>query len=174
MARQFLGPRKQRTRQHVIADQSIHYVEGFVLDEGHTVQRLERDYGYDLPLFTYDVQGYLEPGFLLLQLKAAETLQAVGPDYVFDLDIRDYNLWIEEEVPVILVLYDATRRRAFWLYVQRYVSQEGTRQPKKDAKTVRVRVPMRQAVNRRSIGKWRRIKEEPLERLMGVILKVIS
>jgi hypothetical protein len=31
MAKQFLGQRKQRTRQHVIADLSVHYVEGFIL-----------------------------------------------------------------------------------------------------------------------------------------------
>lgn len=54
MPKQSLSPRKQRTRQHVIADLSVHYVEGFVLAEGHTVQRLGPDYGYDLFVFTYD------------------------------------------------------------------------------------------------------------------------
>jgi hypothetical protein len=50
------APRKQRTRQHVIADQSVNYVERFIIDEGHTTQPLEKDYGYDLLLFTYDDQ----------------------------------------------------------------------------------------------------------------------
>jgi hypothetical protein len=162
MARQLLGPRKQRTRQHVIADQSVHYVEGFILDEGHTAQRLERDYGYDLLLFTYDEQGYVEPGILFLQLKAAELLTAVGPDHVFDLDIRDYNLWMLEEMPVILVLFDAPRRRATWLPVQRYFREDVARRPKKGAKTVRVRVPIRQRVNRRAIAKMRDLKWEAL------------
>ena|GEM_PF-4983376 len=45
---------KQRTRQHVLADLSVHYVEGFILEAGHTAQQLERDYGYDLLMFTYD------------------------------------------------------------------------------------------------------------------------
>jgi hypothetical protein len=162
MARQFLGPRKQRTRQHVIADQSAHYVEGFILDEGHTAQRLERDYGYDLVLFTYDERGYVEPGLVFLQLKAAEELQAVGSDYVFDLDVRDYNLWMLEEMPVILILFDATRRRATWLSVQHYFREDEARRPKKGAKTVRVRVPMRQRVNRRAIAKMRELKWEAL------------
>ena len=43
-----LAPRKQRTRQHVIADLSVHHVERFILEEGHTAQRLSSDYGYDL------------------------------------------------------------------------------------------------------------------------------
>ncbi len=162
MARQLFGPRKQRTRQHVIADQSVHYMEGFILAEGHTAQRLERDYGYDLLLFTYDEQGYAEPGFLFLQLKAAESLQPVGSDYVFDLDIRDYNRWMLEEAPVILILYDATRRRAWWLPIQRYFREEMARRPKTGAKSVRVRIPMRQTVNRRAIAKMRGLKGEAL------------
>jgi hypothetical protein len=158
MANQIVGPRKQRTRQHVIADLSVHHVEGFVLEEGHTVQRLGSDYGYDLVMFTCDAQGYAEPGFLFLQLKAAETWQAVGTGYVFDLDIRDYNLWMHEKMPVVLVLFDATRRRACWLAIQSYFRADATRQPKKGRKAVRVRVPKRQVVSRRAIGKLRDLK----------------
>lgn len=169
MARPLIGPRKQRTRQHVIADQSVHYVEGFILAEGHTAQRLERDYGYDALLFTYDEQGYAEPGFLFLQFKATESLQAVGSDPVFDLDIRDYNLWMLEELPVILILYDATRRRAWWLHVQSYFRREASRRPRSGAKSVRVRVPMRQTVNRRAIAAMRTLKRETLGRVMRLM-----
>ena len=56
------GPRKQRTRQHVIADLSVHYVEGFILEEGHTAQRLSPDYSYDLVMRTFDEEGYAERG----------------------------------------------------------------------------------------------------------------
>ncbi len=117
MAREWFRPRKQRTRQHVIADLAIHYVKGFILAEGHTAQRMERDYGYDLLMFTSDEHGYIEPGFLLFQVKAAAVLPIIDGDCYFDLDIRDYNLWMLEEMPVILVLYDASRRRAYWLAV---------------------------------------------------------
>jgi len=162
MARQMFGPRKQRTRQHVIADQSVNHVERFIIDEGHTSQRLEKDYGYDLFLFTFDEQGYAEPGLVSLQLKAGETLEAVGSDYVYDLDIRDYNLWMLEEFPVIFVLFDASRRRAFWLDVHRYFHEDATRRPKKGDKSVRLRVPGRQIVNRRALKKWRDLKGEAI------------
>src|SRR3989442_443288 len=115
MASQILGPRKQRTRQHVIADLSAHYVEGFILEEGHTAQRLSSDYSYDLLLRTFDEGGYAESGLVYIQLKAAESLEPVGSAYVFDVDIRDYHLWIREEMPVILILFDAARRKAYWL-----------------------------------------------------------
>src|SRR5262247_3975389 len=117
MTRKIFGPRKRRTREHVIADQSVNHTERFIIDEGHTAQRLEKDYGYDLLLFTFDEQGYIEPGLLSLQLKAAETLQSAGSDYVFDLDIRDYNLWMLEKWPVVLILFAASRRRAYWVHV---------------------------------------------------------
>ena len=162
MARQMFGPRKQRTRQHMIADQSVNHVERFIIDEGHTAQRLEKDYGYDLFLFTFDAQGYAEPGVVSLQLKAAESLPTVGTDYVFDLDIRDYNLWIHERMPVVLVLFDATQRQAFWLAIQRYFRENDVRKPRKGTKTVRVRVPAGQIVSQQAIAEMRRIKREAM------------
>ncbi len=60
----------------------------------------------------------LTDAFLSFLLKAAESLQDVGSDYIFDVDIRDYNLWMLETIPVILILFDAGRRRAFWDSVQ--------------------------------------------------------
>lgn len=158
MADEIPGPRKQRTRQHVTADQSIHYVEGFILDQGHTAQRLGSDYGYDLLMSTFDEQGYVEPGPVYFQFKAMETLDASGTDYVYDLDIRDYNLWLREKSPVILSLFDASRRRAYWLAVQQFFMVHAARRPKKGAKTIRIRVPKRQAVNGRAIAKMRELK----------------
>jgi hypothetical protein len=143
----------------VIADQSINYVERFIIDEGHTTQRLEADYGYDLILFTYDHQGYLEPGLAFLQLKAAESLDQSGGDYVFDLDIRDFHLWVTENYPVFLVLFDAGRRRAYWLHVQHYFQQATARQPKKGAKTIRVHVSKRHGINRRAVARMRQAKQ---------------
>ena len=167
MARKILGPRKQRTRQHVIADLSFNHVERVIIEEGHTAQRFDRDYGYDLVLSTYDEEGYLEPGSTYLQLKATETLRRVGSAYVFDIDVRDYNLWTLERAPVILVLFDASRRRAYWLAFQGFFREDVGRRPKKGAKTVRVRVPIRQVVNRRAVAKWRELKWEARAGALG-------
>jgi len=167
MASQIVGPRKQRTRQHVIADLSIHHLEGFILQEGHTAQRLSSDYGFDLILWTFDEQGYAEPGSVYFQLKARETLNESGSDFVYDLDIRDYNLWAREMSPVILLLFDAVRGRAFWVPVQGYFRDHVGHRPKKGARTVRVRVPMRQVMNRRAIAKIRDLKWQVLHQERG-------
>ncbi len=157
MPRHTFGPRKQRTRQHVIADVSVNHVERFILDAGHTAQRLSSDYGYDLMMSTFDEKGYVEAGLVYFQCKAMEALDPSGEDYVYDLDIRDYNLWIREKMPVILILFDASRRRAHWLAVQLYFDDRA-RRPKKGAKSVRIRVPKSQVVNRRAIAKMRELK----------------
>ena len=167
MASKIFSPRKRRTRQHVIADLSVHYVEGLILEEGHTAQRLGRDYGYDLFLFTFDEPGYVEPGLVRLQLKASETLPTVGGNYFFDLDVRDYNLWMLEEMPVILILFDASRRRAYWCHVQPYFREDAARRPNRGAKSVRVPVQASQAVNRRAIRKMRDLKRAALRKPEG-------
>jgi hypothetical protein len=167
MVENIFGPRKRRTREHVLADLSVHHVEGFILQEGHIAYRPTPDYGYDLFLLTFDEQGYSEPGHVCIQIKAAESLHVVGDDHVFDLDVRDYNLWMREEVPVILILFDASRRRACWVCVQEYFREDAARRPKKGAKTVRVRVPTGQVVNRRAIARMRDLKEEAMNKPTG-------
>ena len=162
MAERPIGPRKRRTRQHVIADLSVNHVERIILDEGHSVHRYASDYGYDIALTTFDGEGFAEPGLVLLQLKASENLAESGGFYSFDLDVRDYNLWRVEDMPVILVLYDATRRKAYWLHVQGYFQDDSSRQPRKGAKTIRVRVPRSQVLNRRAVKVSRNLKAEAM------------
>ena len=160
MANRSSEPGKRRTRQHVIEDISVHHVEGVILHRGYTAQRVTSDYGYDLLMTTFDDAGYAEPGVVYLQVKASEALLAVGGDYVFDLDVRDYNLWKREELPVILVLYDATRGEAYWLAVQGYFRETATRQPRAGAKTVRVRVPKSHVLDRDAVSVFRELKRE--------------
>jgi uncharacterized protein DUF4365 len=169
VTRKASAPRKRRTRQHVIADQSVNHVERFIIDEGHTVERMVADYGYDLTMRTYGDDGYAEEGSVYLQLKAAETLTGAGDIFVFDIDLRDYALWTAEPSPVILVLFDASLRRAYWVYVQRYFAEDASRRPGKTARTVRVRVPKRQPVSRAAVRKWRSYKQRLLQQVEGRI-----
>ncbi len=168
MAHLPFSPRKRRTRQHVIAAQSVNYVERFIVDEGHVAQRQESDYGYDLVLGTFDERGYVEPGVVYLQVKASETLVPLREVFVFDLDIRDYNLWMAERMPTVLILFDASRRRAFWSHVQHYFQENPSRSPRKGAKTVRIRIPCHQTLNRRAIARMRSIKQTILDEDRGI------
>jgi len=162
-------PRKRRTSEHVLADLSVNHVERFILEEGHTALRGQSDYGYDLFMITHDEQGYAEPDFVRLQLKASANLKAGRGGFVFDLDVRDYNLWMSEQMPVILILFDATRRKAFWLFLQQYFEQDASRCPKKGAKTIRVHVPKTQTFQRRAVARLRNWKQAVHQQLRVLV-----
>ena len=66
---------KRRTREHVIADMSRVHVEAIAIEAGFSGERVYADYGYDLFVTTYDENGYIEPGRLLFQFKATETIE---------------------------------------------------------------------------------------------------
>jgi len=159
--------RKKRTREHVIADQSLNFIQYFIINAGFTSESTTRDYEYDLTVNTFDSRGLIEPGNIYIQLKASETLvqHADGRSYVFDLDIRDYNLWIEEPMPVFLVLYEATSRKAFWLYFQQYIAGPKTPRPRANARTIRVRVPKANRVKTDFVRHARNRKAEILKQL---------
>lgn len=166
--KQSMLPRKQRTREHVIADQSVHHVEGFIIDEGHVAHRVHSDYGYDLFMETFDGQGYLEPEHVRFQVKASESLLRSGNAYVFDLDVRDCNLWMMEQYPVILVLFDASSKKAYWECIQQYFEATPNRRPKAGAKSVRVRISPSQLLNRHAIARMRTLKQQFIKRAWGV------
>ncbi len=57
--------RKLRTREHIIADLSVNYLERHILLRGFAVNRMYTDYGVDLMMLTYTDQGEIENGHVL-------------------------------------------------------------------------------------------------------------
>lgn len=163
MRSKIFGPHKKRTRQHVIADLAVHHVEGFILESGHTAERFWRDYGYDLLMTTFDRDGYIEPGAVRFQIKATEKLSEAAGAVAHDIDIRDYNIWIREQMPVILVLFDARRRIAYWLDLKRYFLADESLRPKKKARWVRVWIPIHQVLSNTAIADLRALKNMGLQ-----------
>lgn len=117
--------RKRRTREHIIADLSVNFVERQALLCGHTVERVFHDYGYDLSLMTYDENGEPEPGDVLIQVKATDAIPLLKDSQTISwrLHRTDLARWLFEPAPVILIVYDAQTEAAYWLYVQQYFQQ---------------------------------------------------
>src|SRR4051794_29278032 len=117
-----LGRRKRRTRQHVIADLSINYIELHVLKCGFTAQRITNDYGLDLLVSVYNEHGEIQNSLFHIQAKATDRLKLAKSNthISFRVSARDLEFWQNEVYPVILILYDAQTERAYWLYVQAY------------------------------------------------------
>ncbi len=154
--------RKRRTREHVIADLSVHHVEGFVLRCGWTVERTRYDYGIDLLMRTYAATGEVENGVVGFQLKATDALSrsAGGLSILLRLEWRDLLFWVNEAVPVILVVYDAAEDKAYWLHVQGYFRGQEWAERAKAATTVTVHVPISNVLDEAAIRQIARFRHE--------------
>jgi hypothetical protein len=152
---------KRRTREHIIADQSICFVEWQALRHGCTVERVRHDYGIDLELKTYNADGEREPGDILMQVKATDGLGLRKGQKWFPYRVQRSDLisWLAEQVPVILVVFDAANVRAYWCYVQQYFQRRVTFSLFLAGKTVTVRVSTQDRLGKSAIRKFARYRD---------------
>ncbi len=164
VAKKKQAPGKKRTRGQVIADQSHNYVEKFFIDKGHTVDYIT-DYGTDVVVNTFDKDGYAEGGDIRLQLKASDNLRySKNGQYIAfsKLTPDDYDYWMKQKYPVFLVLYDAKKVKAYYLFVQAYFTTGGGKKPSKNAETFTVRVPIKNKMTKWTVDYMRKKKAEVL------------
>jgi hypothetical protein len=163
----FRSPRKRRTRAHIIADLSINHVEKRVLECGWTVQRFRPDYGLDLLMTTFNRRGELENGDVRRQIKATDSIKVVssGNAVAVRLEWRDMVYWLNEPLPVILVVYDAKSDRAWWLYLND-TRRTGTRSSPIGAKLT-VSVPLANVLDRAAVRRFRKFRDAALARSRG-------
>lgn len=169
--RRSINPRKTRTREHVIHDLGINHFERQALLCGFSLQRIQHDDGLDLWLNTYTPAGEVENGFLWIQVKATDRIKRVarGREIAVRLDRRDVRSWAREELPVILVLYDALADVAYWLHVQAYVAARTLKLGRARGGTVTVRLPITNLVDQAAIHCFAAWKNELQERILRVI-----
>ena len=162
--------RPKRTREHVIASQSQNYVEKFFIDKGHTVDR-PTDYGTDVLANTFDEHGYAENGDIRLQLKASDNLKlSTDKSYIsFAIESKHYDLWLNEPYPVFLILYDATKAEAYYLYMQEYFTAGMSKKPRTNAETMTVRIPVKNRFTEHTVDYMRERKAAILQQIKGKI-----
>jgi hypothetical protein len=158
--------RKQRTREHVIADLSYNFLERKVLQRGHWLDAPRNDYGIDATMFHHDSRGAIENGEVRFQIKATDKLQLVrgGQSVTQRVDARDVRYWCFESFPVVLVLYDAQKQRALWLHIQQYI-EENPELMQSDAGTLTLRIPIGNKLNLRAVDRFRQLSLDSLRRL---------
>jgi hypothetical protein len=146
--------RKRRTREHVIADLSVHHVEGPILRCGFTVERIVHDYGLDLSMTTYDAKGEVENEYVLFQLKATDHLKRTtdGTAIVLRVEKADLISWLDETYPVILIVFDAQAEVAYWLYVQAHFA--GPKATMGRGTTVTIHIPAANVLDENAIRRF--------------------
>jgi hypothetical protein len=161
--------RKRRTREHIIADLSINHVEKCVLQCGWTVQRFSPDYGLDLLMTTFNRRGEIENGDVRLQIKATGSIKiASGRNAIpFRLEWRDMVYWLNEPLPVMLVVYDAKADKAWWLYLQETLREKRRKAPPRALATLIVRVPLANVLDAKAVRQFRKFRDAALAHTRG-------
>lgn len=164
-------PRKRRTREHVIADLSANHVERYALLCGFASEQVRHDYGIDLELFTFNKKGEIEEGKILVQLKATDCLNIRPNRASFGIRIerRDLVLWLAQPMPVILIVYDARKDRAYWLYVQSHFRKLKDFDLFRAGANVSVQVPVQNMVTTAAMRRFARFRDRVLEQMRKVI-----
>ncbi len=153
-------PRKRRTREHIIADLSVHHVEGHALRCGWVIERIRHDYGIDLQLVTFDHEGQIQEGVILMQLKASDRLRVrTGQTVVvFRIDRRDLALWLRQLQPVVFV-YDSRKDVAYWVYVQSYFQRLKGFNLFAAGQTVTIRLPTANVLSPAAVRRFARFRD---------------
>lgn len=112
--------KKRRTRQHIIEDLGLNHVERQVLLAGYTLNKVDKDYGYDFLMNTYNENGEVDNGLIFGQLKSTDHIKTTSKGIAFSLSKRDLELWLLETSLMILVIYDAQLEKAYYLILKDY------------------------------------------------------
>ncbi|MDJ1521773.1 DUF4365 domain-containing protein [Stenotrophomonas maltophilia] len=165
--------KKQRTRQHVIADLSANHVSYGVYQSGFTIETAHHDYGTDGMVFTFDSGGFQENGFIALQFKSTDNLGTyqISSGFSYPIDIGDLKLWNDDIYPVYLILYDAVNEKAFWVHVQSYLKTSGFDPSKSTTKTHNVRLPASNVFDPSTPRIWQEKKEKINAKLLKELRK---
>ena len=161
---------KRRTREHIISDLSVNHVERHVLLCGYTVQRVTQDYGIDLLIATFNRKGEVEVGEILVQLKGTRKLRFRN-DAMVSCRIERAHLvhWLAHPLPVILIVFDAAKELAYWLYVQSYFGNLAHFNLFAAGESITVHLPISHVVNKSAIVKFARFRDRVLEQMSEVI-----
>jgi hypothetical protein len=165
------GYRKRRTREHVIEEMSVNFLERKILERGHMLVRApQREYGWDATMFHFSPEtGEIENGEVRIQLKATDHLD-YGREFatcrIQTKDLR-YWYWEDQQIPFVVVLYDAQRHRGFWVAVREYVDQWRL-DLDHEQRTVDLHIPWANRVTLRTIDRFRKLSLARMERERGM------
>jgi hypothetical protein len=160
---------KLRTREHVLADLSVNYVEKQALLCGFSALRVQPDHGIDLMVQTLNRHGEVETGWLLFQLKATDRLRDVDRGHALSCRIERAHLrhWLRESYPVILTLYDGRADLAYWVLVSRYFEERAGFDLARCGERVSVSIPRGNVLDRKAmktLARWKNDREAALQR----------
>jgi len=111
----------------------------------------------------------VQNGDVRYQVKAAERLKRSANRPIISWRLRQSDLrhWLNEPMPLILVVYEAQEDQAYWLDLQVYF--EGSRRFRltDDGITVSVAIPETNRLDEEAIRGFAQLRDDRLRRLQG-------
>ena len=161
------GLRKRRTREHVIEEMSLNFLERKVLERGHMLVRgPQREYGWDATMFHFSPEsGEIENGEVRIQVKATDHLDSERAFAVCRVQTRDlhYWYWEDQQIPFVVVLYDAQRHRGFWVAMRHFVEQRRL-EIEPEQQTIELQIPWSNRLTVRAIDRFREMSLQRIKR----------
>ena len=172
--------RPERTREHYIDALGRNYIERLILLQGHTADEPRPDYGYDIVITTFDYKGTsdfkrgeVENGAIYVQLKSTDALKKAKKDSTqisFPIKRRHLVYWINEPLPVILIVYSVPDRQAYWLHMQPYLKASEFTMPPVTQEEVTIHLSTNNVMDEDAIETFRQYKADALKRIEGLNL----
>ena len=155
---------KQRTREHVLASVSYHWLALRVAKLGHATDVPANDYGTDCTITTFDpVHGEIEPDFLRVQLKATDEVRRVAGAVAFKADMRDLRDWVRSALVTVLVVFDASTETGWWIIIQDALEKLGLDPDASSQASKVLHLPSGNVVDDAAVETWRIAKNEKSE-----------
>ena len=108
---------------------------------------------------------------MLLQVKASDQLRGSRGQQMFPfrIDRRDLVLWLAQPMPVILIVYDAPRDAAYWLYVQSYFNRLKDFNLFAAGRSVTVQIPSGNMLTPSAMRRFAKFRDRVLEQMRRVV-----
>jgi len=159
----------RRTRSHVLEDHSRNRLREVFVQEGWTVEDLDKDYGEDMFVRIFE-GGNTTPFSFFVQAKATDNLQKYRRRHPEDLAFRvergHVRHWMLFAEPVFLTIFDAASNKTYWVCVQDALHD--AKSPNAGSikkKTVLVTIPLRNLLNEDGVTRMKGITKLRFGRL---------
>lgn len=115
----------QRPRSHVLETESRIFVQQ-ILPAEWIIREINSDYGVDLEVEIVN-NGIVTGAHFLIQLKSSETLTINKKGFIaHPCKTTALQYYLERSELVIYLIYDATKKKGYWIWVQEFLTNQSS------------------------------------------------
>jgi hypothetical protein len=159
----------QRPRPHVLETESRRFIER-ILPVEWIIREINTDYGIDLEVEIVD-QSLVTGVHFLIQVKSSEILTINKKGYIsHSCKTTALQYYLERSELVIYLVYDATRKTGYWVWIQEFLNNR-TSQDWKKQKKFTVQIPGKNLFTKETVEKIKNrvLRSHKQEKILNTI-----